>query len=414
MPVQREGPLTRSPNWGRVIVRSARMTRVAVGVSHPVQHFCPQYAFLAEQEGLTLKVLFGVRGGAAGYFDAEFQRHIQFREVLRLDDFDHEFMSSSHDLAHEDGVTRAQVWDALDDFQPDVVVVYGTRRPTSRWVWLWAKARRRRVAYVSDSEDRGAERSASQKILSRTLAPAVFRTVDRFFTVGDSNEEFYLRRWVPPSHLTRVPFPVDRLTMDSLIRQRDPRRKEMRKKCRIGDQETFVINVGKLVSFKRQEDLIEAASRQARPPVVGLLGSGPEAERLRLLGETLGVRCIMPGFVSPVDLPKWYVAADLYVHPSLRDHHSLSISEAVYAGLPVIASDRTGSFGPTDDVQPERNGFVSRAGDAASLGAHLGRLMGDPELLRRFGSRSTEIGRQNQQLAHEGLASELGSMAIRV
>ena len=62
-----------------------------------------------------------------------------------------------------------------------------------------------------------------------------------------------------------------------------------------------------------------------------------------------------------------YCAADVYVHCSDNEPHSLAITEAIYCGLPVVLSDRCGSYGPTDDVQPGINGFVYRCGDVSDL-----------------------------------------------
>ena len=81
--------------------------------------------------------------------------------------------------------------------------------------------------------------------------------------------------------------------------------------------------------------------------------------------------------------PKYYAAADIYIHPSSFDPHPLAISEALYCGLPVIASDRLGSIGPTDDVQVDRNGWVFPNGDVEELSKVLAKAIDNPAIRTR-------------------------------
>jgi glycosyltransferase involved in cell wall biosynthesis len=71
-------------------------------------------------------------------------------------------------------------------------------------------------------------------------------------------------------------------------------------------------------------------------------------------------------------------------------------------GLPVVLSDRCGSYGPADDVQPGRNGFVHAWGDPSSLATCIRRLAEDPQLREKFAAASREISRRAQELAHGG------------
>jgi len=91
-------------------------------------------------------------------------------------------------------------------------------------------------------------------------------------------------------------------------------------------------------------------------------------------------------------LPKYDVAADIYVHPSSLDPHPLAISEALYCSLPVVVSDRVGSIGPTDDVQEGKNGWVYGNGDVAALSAILVKLIDDPGLRESAGKASRALG----------------------
>ena len=74
-------------------------------------------------------------------------------------------------------------------------------------------------------------------------------------------------------------------------------------------------------------------------------------------------------------------------------------------GLPVIVTDRTGSWGESDDVQNGRNGFVYRSGDDSELALHLTSLIENRDLRARLAAASRSIGNASQRQAYEGFAT---------
>ena len=132
-----------------------------------------------------------------------------------------------------------------------------------------------------------------------------------------------------------------------------------------------------------------------------LAGTGPDESSLRTLTRRVGVGGVLfAGFVSSEVLAEYYCAADIYVHCSDREPHSVAISEAIYCGLPIILSSRCGSYGPTDDVRPGLNGFVYRCGDMRDMSRRLLHVLADTDGYARMCEASERIGRQNQALAH--------------
>src|ERR1017187_5570812 len=67
-------------------------TRIGIVVSHPIQHFCPQYVSFAENKNITLKVFFGSALGYRKYVDLNFKKEIAWGN-LNLDKFDHVFLN---------------------------------------------------------------------------------------------------------------------------------------------------------------------------------------------------------------------------------------------------------------------------------------------------------------------------------
>jgi glycosyltransferase involved in cell wall biosynthesis len=92
---------------------------------------------------------------------------------------------------------------------------------------------------------------------------------------------------------------------------------------------------------------------------------------------------------APAELRNFYAGSDVLVVPSLRTRSfrepwGLVCNEAMNQRLPIIASDETGAAAG-GLVRHERNGLITRAGDAAELAAALRRLHGDPALRTRLG-----------------------------
>ena len=71
--------------------------RIAIVVSHPIQHFCPMYASWAKNKNVKLKVFFASNIGVTSYRDENFEREIKWGN-LYLEDFDHVFLNGNKTL----------------------------------------------------------------------------------------------------------------------------------------------------------------------------------------------------------------------------------------------------------------------------------------------------------------------------
>lgn len=108
------------------------------------------------------------------------------------------------------------------------------------------------------------------------------------------------------------------------------------------------VYTGRLHRAKGLRELVVAWARVARqrPDArLWLVGEGPDRDELYdlILDRDLRGRVIMPGAFDAVD--EILQAADLFVLPSHEEGMSLSLLEAMAAGLPVVASDIEGNRG---------------------------------------------------------------------
>jgi glycosyltransferase involved in cell wall biosynthesis len=375
--------------------------RVAVVISHPIQHFCPQYSSWATLPGVDLKVFFASKHGLVAYDDKNFGRIVKW-DGIKLD-FPHEFLHDADGKAIGPAIDSTDLAERLSVYSPDVVVVYGYSQALQRRALRWAKSKSVPALMFSDSELRAA-RSWVKRLVKAIILPPVFRNASLFLSVGDANEAYYRNYGVSDDRMIRCFFPIDVSHYDSVLANRDECRNRIRSLLGIPADHRVLLMVGKLVSWKRQVDLVRFsnAMQDERDDVtVVLMGTGSAEASLRAVTRRVGVGGVMfGGFVSPELLAEYYCASDIYVHCSDREPHSIAISEAIYCGLPVVLSNRCGSYGPTDDVQPGLNGLVYRCGDIRHMSARLLHVLNDFELHERMSEASKRIGREHQALAH--------------
>ncbi len=121
----------------------------------------------------------------------------------------------------------------------------------------------------------------------------------------------------------------------------------VRKKHKLGKKKV-VLHVGRVVKEKNLELIInEAQSIINKEPnaVFLIVGKGPAEEEYKNLVKMKGLteNFIFTGFVPKNELPDYYAAADVFAFPSYFDTQGLVALEAMAAGLPVVAPEKSGS-----------------------------------------------------------------------
>ena len=377
--------------------------KIALVISHPVQHFCPMYASWASIEGIDLKVFFGSNLGAAKYIDPNFKKEVQWNN-LYLDEFNHEFLNGNKTLQSEPKLDAENLDIKLDDFAPDILIHYGYFHKLAKRARAWAIANKVKIAYISDAEHRQ-KRPLWKEILKFPYLYNFFRKEDYFFSVGDANEKYYSFYGVPKSKIKRMRFAIDIRSYDKAFEQKETLRNNFRNQYSIELKDITISVVGKLVDWKSQDHLIKLLRQleQFYPEKkfhLLIAGSGPMEAKWKVLATSIKHNKVhFLGFINPTDLPAIYAASDVYVHPALIEPHSLSVSEAIYMGCPIIVANTSGSWGSDDDVQIDKNGYVYQHGNLNELQQQLIKII-EENRLEVFGKHSIEISRKFQQQSH--------------
>lgn len=141
---------------------------------------------------------------------------------------------------------------------------------------------------------------------------------------------------------------------------------------------------------KSQSVLIRALAQSPENLVLALPGQGELWESCRALARSLGVerRVIFPGQQS--DMPRWYAAADAAVSASRSEGLPFNIMEAMYAGLPIVATRVKGHT----DLLACGCGLFFDYGDPDSCAARFRVLAQDASARQSLGA----LGRRESRL----------------
>ena len=379
------------------VERSQRAAkRLAVVISHPIQHFVPLFQQLARRPDVELKVFYCCDWGVREYADPGFGKSFAW-DIPMLDGYESEFLSirrRPRSLGFFD-IDNPQVGSRLSEFGPDAVWVHGYSHRTSWRVLRWARSRAR-VLYFGDSELLSA-RGLASRLVKRVVLPRYFSRCDAFLTIGDNNEAYYRHYGVPEGVFYRGSFPIDvGRFQDAVSGLTEVDRRQLRASYGLSPDSVVVLFVGKMIDIKRPLDLIEAISRlrNVEPRIEALMvGSGPLEEAVRRRIDALKVesRVRLAGFVNQSEVPRLLWLGDVLAMCSEKDPHPLAVSESMACGNAIVASDRVGCVGPTDSARVGENAICYPCGDVSALAACLERLASDQGLLRQMRQRSREL-----------------------
>jgi glycosyltransferase involved in cell wall biosynthesis len=155
-----------------------------------------------------------------------------------------------------------------------------------------------------------------------------------------------------------------------------------------------LLAVGRLVRRKGVHVLLDAMARLVGsggvfsvPPVLDVVGDGPERPALEAQARALGLSAHVRfhGFVPRTTLSSHYASCDVFVMPSLDDGAAdveglgIPAIEALSFGRPVVASD---AGGIPEVVQDGVTGVLVPPGDSEALARAITGLVSDPSRAR--------------------------------
>jgi len=172
---------------------------------------------------------------------------------------------------------------------------------------------------------------------------------------------------------------------------------EVRKALLNGRDGLLMLFVGRLVSLKRVDELINAfcdIRKDHKRAHLAIVGDGPDAGRLnKLAAGSASGSVTFTGYVPENEIFKYYGAADIFINPAHNETYGRIYIEAMSAGKPVIT---TNGVGAVEDKLCVDNvtSLVVEPGNLGQLKDAMVRLIEDEALRKRLGENGLKTVRE--------------------
>jgi glycosyltransferase involved in cell wall biosynthesis len=350
--------------------------RLAVLVSHPIQYYSPLFRELASR--VDLHVYFGQRLSAEQHAKSGFGVNFQW-DIDLLGGYPHTFL---HNRAAEPGVHFAgcdtpEIGSILRKGQHDVLLVTGWYLKCFAQA-TWSAKRMRLPVIVRGDSHLKTPRSWIKTTAKTFLYPPLLRLFNAACYPGQESRQYFESYGYPSNRLFFSPHCVDTKWFADKVLHCD--RRQIRARYAIAEDAKVLLFAGRLVPFKRPNDLIAAAAKlrgEGRKIEVMIVGDG--ALRLALLhhARDTGVPLHLCGFVNQTEMPAAYAASDLLVLPSSGyETWGLVANEAQACGKPIIVSDACGCA--ADLVADKVAGLAYPAGNIKALAKAICTILDEP------------------------------------
>jgi glycosyltransferase involved in cell wall biosynthesis len=223
----------------------------------------------------------------------------------------------------------------------------------------------------------------------------LLRDADAFVAMSRLIRDEFLAAGVGPEKIAHLPHGVD----TERFRPASPlERAALKTRLGLPEGSLVVIYTGRLLRGKGLETLVDAfATLAGRHPAAHLVlvGSGggqalsvEDDVRRRVREAGLAGRVTFAGRVDAVE--DYLRASDVFAFPSEFEALGISLVEAAACALPAVGA-RTG--GIVDVIEEDGSGLMFAPRDVQGLASGLDRLLADPGLRERLGTRARAIAR---------------------
>lgn len=191
-------------------------------------------------------------------------------------------------------------------------------------------------------------------------------------------------------------------------------RAEKRRALGINENDTVLINLGRLGKEKNLDELLElfAKARGKNENIVFLIvGDGPAKKELEDMAEALGVRdsVIFTGMVSPAEVQDYYQLGDVFVSASTSETQGLTYIEAAANGLPLLCRK---DLCLQDVIKQGENGYEYT--DEEEFLGKIYEIANNPEWRKTAGKLSEEIAAPFDKAAFGDAIEKIYESVIKV
>lgn len=215
----------------------------------------------------------------------------------------------------------------------DHIVVTNFSDLTGMIAILWLKSHRKPYELESDGGFPGSGKGLKERIKKYFITGA-----ERYFSTAEVHDQYYLTYGAEKGKIVRYPF--SSLSENDVILEPIPDDEKKSIRAELGMVEKHIaLAVGQIIPRKGYDILIRASAGLPHIGVYIVGGDAPQ-EYLQLAKDIGTTNVHFVSFKSKSELERYYMAADIFVHPTREDIWGLVVNEAMAKGLPVITTNR--------------------------------------------------------------------------
>lgn len=228
--------------------------------------------------------------------------------------------------------------------------------------------------------------------------------MDLLITLND--EDYARAKRVFPKCLRIEQVPgvgVDFARLD--VKDRRAAREALRREWGVPQEALVLIYVAELIPNKNQQMLLEALKevhKTRTDTYLVLVGPDHADGHVQRLAQQMGVAefVVFTGWRS--DIGACLSAADIAVASSKREGLALNIVEAMYCGLPVVATDNRGHV---PIIRHGENGYLVHVGESGKMAQRVLELAENPQIREKFAQ--ADISRYGAEAVSKRIAEIL-------
>jgi len=292
--------------------------------------------------------------------------------------------------------TNPEVARCLAVTRPSVLIMAGSwAQPTNILAAMLARwVHQAKVVFWSESHLKSMAQTGP---LTNLMRRGLLSLYDSFAVPGKLARE-YIDKFASGRPTLQLANTVDELLFRDKVLELRRDRQSLRRDLAIPDHRRVLLMTARLSPDKGIVPFLEALAscdqQISSQTAVLIAGEGRLKSQIgRWINEHAALDVRLMGHLSEEDLLRLYAVADTFVLPSLRDPNPLAVVEALWAGLPLMLSDRVGNC--FEALMPGENGWLFNTESSTSIKACLESWRAsDDRVLSTFGESSSKIAEE--------------------